>query len=276
MSCTRSGSRARHNVLAAADVVPQARHQQHQHAVFSEEAPTHVDGEVPDAVEHLVVAGADRGEVVAVVGDDVVGAESRDQVRVGVARHGGDDRSEVFRELHRVGPDRAGRAVDEHGVAGGDRRRVTQEVQRRRATEEHAHCVLERHTLRHTSHAVGPRDDELGVGSQLRTGHAAHRLARREAFSLGASLFHDPGEGAPQDPATRPGETEHEANERPEPRREPGASDANRCSRSTGRDRARSTRSAPICDDRYSTYTSLMASPRSAIVHPNLRLERGP
>ena len=54
----------------------------------------------------------------------------------------------------------------------------------------------------------------------------SHSDVRCTPSGLGAGRFHDACEGAPQDPATGSGETDHEANEWPEPGGKPGASDA--------------------------------------------------
>jgi hypothetical protein len=124
-----------------------------------------------------------------------VGAEAAHIVGIAVA-DGGDD-AEFFRprQLHRVGADISGAAVDDDGLAFAQRGVIEQHLPCHDA--DHRHCRgLDMRQRRRLFRDHARRDHGVfGVThDEKRIGGAEHLIARREAGGIGADLFDDAGD----------------------------------------------------------------------------------
>ena len=180
-------------------------------------------GRVAADVDDRVVAAAARGEVLARVVDDVVGAERPDQLRLGGAGHARHLGPERLRDLDRERADAARRADDEHVLAGlhaglvahrlqggepghGDRCRLLERQVGRlgREPSRHGHGVLRERAVARAVDVVAR--GELGdVRADGLDGarHAAARvrgLGAAQAEARGADRVGEAGHDVPRAP----------------------------------------------------------------------------
>ncbi len=135
---------------------------------------------------------------VAVVVDDVVGAEAA-QVVVVVGACGCDDPCAAgLSDLHDEGPDTTRGARDEHGLAGADVEMVVETLDRGHTPDGGCACRFEIESVGHHGDEPGIHRGVLGVAARHRPGRAEHRIADAVLGTV-AGRAHDPGDLVPGD-----------------------------------------------------------------------------
>jgi hypothetical protein len=126
---------------------------------------------VGDDVDDDVVGLGDGERVLARVVHDDVGAAVAHQVDVGRGAHPRHVRAEVVGELHAVVPHPAGRAVDQHPLAGRHLPDVAHGAQRRQPRERQRSGLLDRQRARRGDGVLLADGDELGHPAHVCLAH---------------------------------------------------------------------------------------------------------
>ena len=148
-----------------------------------------------DRVDHRVGAPREVRDVTGLGVDHLVRAEAAHIVGVAVADRGDD--VELFRprQLHRIGADIAGAAVDDDGLAFAQRGVIEQHLPCHHADHRHRRGLDMRQRRRLFRDHARRNDGVFGVAhDEKRVGSTEHLIARREAGGIGADLFDDAGD----------------------------------------------------------------------------------
>ena len=150
-------------------------------------------------MQRHVVAVEDGGDVVAAVVDDDVGAEALDELGVGDARRGGDERAEVLGELDGDGADAARPGLDEDPLTGLDRGDLDERLPRREPDERERRRLDHRRGGWLGGDVVLVERDELGERAGGPLGAGVHLVADREPGDRRPDGGHDASDVVAQD-----------------------------------------------------------------------------
>jgi hypothetical protein len=153
-----------------------------------------------DRVEHRVAILPDFREILRVVVDHLIGAETADIIDVAGAGGADDAGAKVLGELDGKTSDAAGAALDQDRLAAGELQRVLQRIDGGKPGERQRGGIDMRQPLRLLADDRGGNRNLLAVSALAAGGeHAEHRIADFQIADAGADARHQSGKIAAGD-----------------------------------------------------------------------------
>jgi hypothetical protein len=205
------GGRPRDDASAAAQPVPrraqdlrQCREDEQQPAAGSKYRGGAREGRGTDRVDHDVVGLTAAREVLVLAIDDALGTDRLHQPRARAAAHGGHPCAGMSRQLHGRAADGSGGAVDQHALAGAQRRTAIEVEHGRAAEGQGGRLLVGKGGRLACDRSVCGKAAILRMTTQLDAGEGKYRVVGPEPRDLRADRDDIAGKLAAEDRPARP------------------------------------------------------------------------